>query len=220
MYNIVIPLRTGSSIYVELSCKIFDTDLSVAAATYIRWRLPGLRSRVAVTPSLHTQQPRSQFRWQYRKWIIHDLLPWLARPRPGLQENVGQWNKDVGTPHEKNGEQIHTHLATSSKRTPWVVKWSLDTNHSNCTCVGWGDSSFRYLAWLHLAHRNWPPEKEGRYEECQEQAGAQGVRAYMLFLWVYIFPFGLCFSFGFMYILWVLSYLGANVILILLRVWV
>ena len=38
----------------EYSGKIFDTDLSVAAAIYIKWRLPSLGSRVAVTlsPSL------------------------------------------------------------------------------------------------------------------------------------------------------------------------
>jgi len=42
------------SIYVELSGKIFDTDLSAAAATYIHWNLPGLGSRVAIalSPSL------------------------------------------------------------------------------------------------------------------------------------------------------------------------
>jgi len=42
------------SIYVEYSGKIFDTDLSAVAKTYIHWRLPGLGSRVAVTlsPSL------------------------------------------------------------------------------------------------------------------------------------------------------------------------
>ena len=37
------------SIYGEYSGKIFDTDLSAVAATYIHWRLPGLGSRVAVT---------------------------------------------------------------------------------------------------------------------------------------------------------------------------
>ena len=33
----------------EYSGKMFDTDLSVAAAMYIQWCLPGLGSRVAVT---------------------------------------------------------------------------------------------------------------------------------------------------------------------------
>ena len=37
------------SIYGEYSGKIFDTDLSAVAATYIHWRLPGLGSGVAVT---------------------------------------------------------------------------------------------------------------------------------------------------------------------------
>jgi len=39
------------SIDGEYSGKIFDTDLSVAAALDIQWRLPGLGSRVAVTSS-------------------------------------------------------------------------------------------------------------------------------------------------------------------------
>jgi len=39
------------SIYGEYSGRIFDTDLSAVAATYIHWRLPGLGSRVAVTVS-------------------------------------------------------------------------------------------------------------------------------------------------------------------------
>ena len=41
------------SIYVELGGKIFDTDQSAVAATYIHWRLPGLGSRVAVTTALN-----------------------------------------------------------------------------------------------------------------------------------------------------------------------
>ena len=39
------------SIYGGYSGKIFDTDLSAVAATYIHWRLHGLGSRVAVTLS-------------------------------------------------------------------------------------------------------------------------------------------------------------------------
>jgi len=39
------------SIYGGYSGKIFDTDLCAVAATDIHWRLPGLGSRVAVTPS-------------------------------------------------------------------------------------------------------------------------------------------------------------------------
>ena len=41
--------RERVSIDGEYSGKIFDTDLSAVAATYIHWRLPGLGSRVAVT---------------------------------------------------------------------------------------------------------------------------------------------------------------------------
>jgi len=37
------------SIYGEYSGKIFHTDLSAVAATYIHWRLPGLGSGVAIT---------------------------------------------------------------------------------------------------------------------------------------------------------------------------
>jgi len=42
------------SIDGEYSGKIFDTDLSALAATYLHWRLPGLGSRAFVTlsPSL------------------------------------------------------------------------------------------------------------------------------------------------------------------------
>jgi len=43
--------REQVSIDGEYSGKIFDTDLSAVAATYIHWRLPGLGSRGAVTLS-------------------------------------------------------------------------------------------------------------------------------------------------------------------------
>jgi hypothetical protein len=39
------------SIYGEYSVKIFDTDLTAVAATYIRWRLPGCGLHVAITLS-------------------------------------------------------------------------------------------------------------------------------------------------------------------------
>lgn len=40
------------NLYVESSGKIFDTDLSVTAATNKQWRLPSIGSRVAVTSGL------------------------------------------------------------------------------------------------------------------------------------------------------------------------
>ena len=46
--------REGVSIYVQYSGNIFDTELSVAAATDIQWRLPGLGSRVAVACSVNS----------------------------------------------------------------------------------------------------------------------------------------------------------------------
>lgn len=39
------------SIYGEFSGMIFDTDLSVVAATHMHWRSPRLGSQVAITPS-------------------------------------------------------------------------------------------------------------------------------------------------------------------------
>ena len=53
------------SIDAQYSGKIFDTDLSVAEATYIQWRLPGLRSCVIVTlsPSLGADLLECQSRY-------------------------------------------------------------------------------------------------------------------------------------------------------------
>jgi len=50
-YGVVVYgcTRERVSLYGEYSGKIFDTDLSAVAATYIYRRLPGLGSRVAVT---------------------------------------------------------------------------------------------------------------------------------------------------------------------------
>jgi len=54
------------------SRKIFDTDLSVAAATNIKWLLPGVESHVAITlsPSLGAdlQACQSQYIREGRKW--------------------------------------------------------------------------------------------------------------------------------------------------------
>jgi len=54
------------SIYGEYSGKIFNTDLSAVAATYIHWRLPGLGSRVAVTVWLPLQQANELFIYDNR----------------------------------------------------------------------------------------------------------------------------------------------------------
>ena len=57
------------SIYGEYSGKIFDTDLSAVAATYIHWRLPGLGSCVAVTltPSLGADLLGGQSQYKRRE---------------------------------------------------------------------------------------------------------------------------------------------------------
>lgn len=36
--------------------------------------------------------------------------------KPGLRENIGQPDKDVGTGFEKHGEPCHTNLQTSSEQ--------------------------------------------------------------------------------------------------------
>jgi len=58
------------SIDGEYSGKIFDTDLSAVAATYIHWRLPGLGSRVAVTlsPSLGADLLGCRSQYKRKEW--------------------------------------------------------------------------------------------------------------------------------------------------------
>jgi len=63
------------SIHGEYSGKIFDTDLSAVAATYIQWHLPGLGSRVAITSS-HSLGP--------------DLLGWQSQ----YKRREGKGNKE------------------------------------------------------------------------------------------------------------------------------
>jgi hypothetical protein len=64
------------SIDGEYSGKIFDTDLSVIAAIYIQWCLPGLGSSVIVT-----LEGRKLGRWQCRMMecdgVAADEQGWL-----------------------------------------------------------------------------------------------------------------------------------------------
>jgi hypothetical protein len=62
------------TIHGEYSGKIFDTDPSTIAVTYLHWHLPGLGSRVAVT------EEREWYRLQELKPVPHRLLEIQSKP--------------------------------------------------------------------------------------------------------------------------------------------
>ena len=62
------------SIYVEVSGKIFETDLSAEAATYIHWHFGCFGSRVAITVWLITVRRSVYSRVQNRQSYDASLL--------------------------------------------------------------------------------------------------------------------------------------------------
>jgi len=148
---------------------------------------------------------------------------------------VGRRDEDVGTASENNGEQSRANLPTSSKRKPLVVYWGLRTSRSSHVRDVWGDSAISSSAWQHLVLPKWSNQQEGRQGGWPEKPGAQGVRAFMFFHWVYGFPLSVWFSFEFMGFLWIygcpldlwfsfgstsVSFLWVHVTLMLFRIWV
>jgi hypothetical protein len=89
--------RDRLSIDGEYSGKIFDTDLSVVAAIYIEWCLPGLRSRVTVTLSRILSDPNTKIadgkrglHHCHRGFNVFQHIPCIvsALPKPNLLHTI------------------------------------------------------------------------------------------------------------------------------------
>jgi len=65
----MVANEDSSDLKGKLNSKVFGTDLSAVAATYIHWRLLGLGARVAVTlsPSLSTHLLGCQSQYKRRE---------------------------------------------------------------------------------------------------------------------------------------------------------
>jgi len=154
------------------------------------------------TPS-PTSRPLSAAKFQFWRqrhwgWRICEPLHRMVQTRPRLQENVGSPDEHIGTPPEKNREQNHTSHPMSSKWRPRGINRGLGTDPSSCVGDMWGDSSIRYFSWEHPVLHKCSTKQEGRHGGGPGNEDVQGVRVFMFFPWVYGFPLGVWFSFGFM----------------------
>jgi len=108
--------RERVSIDGEHSGKMIDTDLSVRAAIYTQWRIPGLRSRVTITLF-----PNG-----------HPLSKGYSRPYPNI--TISGWIPAIQQYIRRffHVSCISNILADSSRRVPTVLHKTIPRKRKSC----------------------------------------------------------------------------------------